>query len=651
MRIEEINIQRYGPLSGVGWEIDDGIQAIYGPNESGKTLAVEALMKMLVGSEGYLPDDANRVKEKPEGFIMVRTDDGKKKVNYDNPLCEQIDVDPDDLLKTLVVRNTDLQIDDEDKFYERVSDKLSGLWTEGIRRIEGKLREIGRLTKTLRLKDNAPMNYPKTQLNDAKKLKGDIEDYIGKAEEEGIKSIESKRLSAESEKVDLKREQRVLKIGRLEECLSEAKGAMTELSELPSSEDVSGLREELGRIGGITGDSKSIERNIELYKIFTIGSVIGSLISLIAFLFIGNISLIILGVFLISSLFSGILYQKENSKLSDSAQDIERTIRFVQRKGVELEGRNQTKKLENLPGTLDGIDNKRNDFERKIDQNLGILKDEFEISEKIDRLESIDKAEKILGEKKAELELSEEIQYDKERLKEIEKRLEEIEGNLDEWNEALSKHEKALDGFSTRANELDFNYFAGEKIDLEINNLESLEMLVEELSRFVDEIEDVRDCSKCAVEIFRNIESEEERKISELFGEDSETTRIFEEITGGRYEKVGYDQDKGEIYVENESEEVFYPSIELSGSRGTVDQLYLSIRMALAQEVLETGSFFLLDDALVFSDNSRTERQHEILNSFSEMGWQVIYFTSNEDIADSLGDLTGNEYIKLGERL
>ncbi|KXB02111.1 hypothetical protein AKJ43_02480 [candidate division MSBL1 archaeon SCGC-AAA261D19] len=71
--------------------------------------------------------------------------------------------------------------------------------------------------------------------------------------------------------------------------------------------------------------------------------------------------------------------------------------------------------------------------------------------------------------------------------------------------------------------------------------------------------------------------------------------------------------------------------------------------MALARKILEDNAFFILDDALVFSDVERTVRQHEVLNKFSEVGWQTLYFTSNQDTAKELEDLSGNKLISLEE--
>ncbi|MEM3713411.1 MAG: hypothetical protein QXF82_00525 [Nitrososphaeria archaeon] len=64
-----------------------------------------------------------------------------------------------------------------------------------------------------------------------------------------------------------------------------------------------------------------------------------------------------------------------------------------------------------------------------------------------------------------------------------------------------------------------------------------------------------------------------------LFGPESLTSKLFKEITEGRYNNVLYDIDEHKIFVSRPSGEKF-PVGKLS--KGTFDQLYMSIRIDLA---------------------------------------------------------------------
>jgi len=284
-----------------------------------------------------------------------------------------------------------------------------------------------------------------------------------------------------------------------------------------------------------------------------------------------------------------------------------------------------------------------------LSENIGILKDNLGLDADLNDDEILSRASDILDKRKSELNIEGDLSYDEDERKKVEEELKAAEKSLEEAEENLEAHREKLRNISEKASSLDFDHFLGEDLNLEIDNLESLNILVRKLGKFIKQIERDKKNSETAAEIFRELKTEEEEKITDLFGKDSETSEIFEEITGGRYVSVNYDQGEGEIYVERPTGESRYPSNKLSGSRGTVDQLYLSIRIALARKILGDDTFFVLDDALVFSDDERTEKQHEILKRFSEMGCQIVYFTSDNEVAERLSELTGNRFAELSK--
>lgn len=67
---------------------------------------------------------------------------------------------------------------------------------------------------------------------------------------------------------------------------------------------------------------------------------------------------------------------------------------------------------------------------------------------------------------------------------------------------------------------------------------------------------------------------------TELFGEDSATAQIFKQVTSGRYDAVGYNhKDKTIVVVRPSGQSLTADKL----SKGAFDQLYLSIRIDLAQ--------------------------------------------------------------------
>ena len=91
-------------------------------------------------------------------------------------------------------------------------------------------------------------------------------------------------------------------------------------------------------------------------------------------------------------------------------------------------------------------------------------------------------------------------------------KLSEIEGILGNLQKDLSKHNDAMEQFSKKALKLDFQTFVNKELELELENLESLQLLDKELEKFADEIESDAHLCKKALEFFEELESEEESK-------------------------------------------------------------------------------------------------------------------------------------------
>ena len=100
------------------------------------------------------------------------------------------------------------------------------------------------------------------------------------------------------------------------------------------------------------------------------------------------------------------------------------------------------------------------------------------------------------------------------------------------------------------------------------------------------------------------------------------TQELFSKLTGGRYQRITMSED---MSLETASADEI-PLRELRRrSDGTIDQLYLALRLAVAGE-LTPDAPLVLDDALVRFDDDRLALAMEILQSEAE-NKQVILFT------------------------
>ena len=93
-------------------------------------------------------------------------------------------------------------------------------------------------------------------------------------------------------------------------------------------------------------------------------------------------------------------------------------------------------------------------------------------------------------------------------------------------------------------------------------------------------------------------------------------------FTGGRYDRLSLSDDFS-LHAGAEAEDVLHEA--LWRSDGTTDQMYLSLRLAVAEE-LTPDAPLILDDALVRFDDERLKAAMEVLRAEAEQK-QVIVFT------------------------
>ncbi len=119
---------------------------------------------------------------------------------------------------------------------------------------------------------------------------------------------------------------------------------------------------------------------------------------------------------------------------------------------------------------------------------------------------------------------------------------------------------------------------------------------------------------------------------------DSKTAQIFSGITGGKYQSLNVSKSF-DISVQKADT---FGSYELGYlSSGTVDQAYLSLRLALSELMAEANGNLplMLDDSLAQFDDNRQKIALEYLKEYSKNN-QIIMFTCHKyisDIAESFG--------------
>ncbi len=210
MRIKKIHIIKYGPLNGLEFDIASGLQIIKGRNEAGKTLTIDAVIKMLLQGKTRDYGDVGRVGDDPEGFILFEDRGGKEyKINIKNGLAKYMDLDGTDLRNIFIIRDSDLSLSDESGYFKNITDRLTGLKTQKIELLMNFIKEYGMLTKPssdAALSNSKEYGKIASVLSEAKSFEEESMEYIRRSTSEKLDYAELGRIKV-SKKIKDKREE------------------------------------------------------------------------------------------------------------------------------------------------------------------------------------------------------------------------------------------------------------------------------------------------------------------------------------------------------------------------------------------------------------------------------------------------------------
>jgi len=647
MRLKEIFIRRYGPISGLHLHLAAGLQPIYGLNESGKTLFIDALLKKLIGIGAGSDPQLDRVEETPEGYIVLEDKGQEVRLGENETLAAYLTIEPDELRNILVVRDGDLRIVDEDVFYKRVTDKITGLRLEDIRKIEEKLRDSGKLTDGLKISDTISHLKAKSQMDSAEKLRDDAIKYVEKAEAEGLQKLEADIFESEIQKAQLMSSLDLLEkakkkndFQKLKEDLESAQNIQSELDKMPEQGFLS-LREKLTLFEASENRLPHFHRSKEFFQklsfLFSIGSS-ATFIVLHILREMNAFNLVIPSILLVLTGISMALWFNASRNLSENEQKHMSILREAATIGLEA------KDISSLRKTLGESEATSRQLRAKLNQKLGVLKKDLKIELDTPN-EVIKQSSEKLGAIEEEIDQTVDIAYDQANYEQAQHILGELNTKSKDLGEALEKHSKALEDFANRAYKLNFLGFLNKELDLQIKNLDSLKDLLPLLSELQNKIKQDAHMALKSIELFDILEEEEKAKVASLFKEGNLASQLFSKTTRGRYSDVQYDYEDEVIIVRRPTGETFSPE---KLSRGARDQLYLSIRVALGQMLLEgQNGFFIMDDAFISSDDKRIMQQIDLLKTILDMGWQIIYFSAKKDTIGLLSKATQNKVVTL----
>lgn len=634
-KLKRLNISHYGPLKDIDIEFNDGFNAFYGRNESGKTLLVEAITSMLTDKE------FGRISQSPNGFMTVEKNDEEFDAFQEG--LEQVigEVTAEDVKNAFVIRDADLRRPEKTNsfgskdYYRDVTDRVLGSRTKKIESLRNKIADNGYLTNSssdAKLENTKSTGKLRDHRDDAEELIDKIDLFIDEIAEENVYS-KFNELNALQEKIETQRKliERI-KEAEKQQKYNEGRKLIQELKK--TEEKIRGLKdeenelEELKEIRLSAEQFEEVNEDLESLKYASIGSGVLSGLSLFALAF--NPIGILAGLSLVFLSVSGYsFYRYRGVKNTLAERETERNSIIEEAKARGLNADTLAEVTESIKNYADEVREELEAVRGKRQEKIGELKGKFNAS-----VQEVEDWEAILEDFSEEFESRDE--NFEQTPQEARRKLEELEEERKSIEKEIESHRNRLDQLDRKFSDTLIERFIDEE-PVDIKSVEDLEKASRQLKDCLDNLSQTVESSVKAIEILEEMEEDEGDEFNRMFQEDSYAVKMFCEATDGNYSDIVFDRDSQELEVIRSDGRTVSPE---DLSQGTYDLLYMSIRLGLAREILDEPGFLILDNAFTHSDMRRVRSELEFLETLVEEGWQIIYLTYRTDVRKELEAFT-----------
>ena len=235
MKISEFHVIRYGPVHYKDPFAPSDFTLFWGKNERGKTLTIDALVKLLLGKEAKRFDRIERVDGQPSGHVVVTVGGKPVKLAAKETLTDVCELSEAECRNVFIVRASDLSIGRDEKepeadFYAAVTDRLTGLKTEQITKIKKALRNAGKLTPKGDDIRDTQAEPVKKRLSSAKKLIETIAAIEDQIEREHFDEMEEMLIARRDERQLIEREIEGYESARKRELYEKGRAAYEQLT-------------------------------------------------------------------------------------------------------------------------------------------------------------------------------------------------------------------------------------------------------------------------------------------------------------------------------------------------------------------------------------------------------------------------------------
>ena len=624
MKIKQLKINSYGKLKDKELNLKDGINLVEGKNESGKSTIFHFIVNSFYGisknKKGKEYSDFEKykpwVEEEFSGKIVYELDNGEsfevfrdfkkknpkifnenkedisKQFNIDKNkgnefFYEQTKIDESLFLSTLVVNQQEVKLEktEQNMLVQKIAnlvgtgeDNVS--YQRAIDRINRRqLNEIG----TGRTREK-PINKLRDEIEKLENEKQELERY------EDLKyQMEENKIELNTQIKKLEIENNYLKDLKLLIENEKIENEKIKLQENIKNENLEKINQLKNDIKKIKNNNKNIlENNLEKNKKIK-NKTNKKIIYLFILLFIINI---LQFIFIKNNIFKYIFLLTLPTYIIFS-------IIFLKNKKNKKKKTEKNKKIE----------------EEKINLEINNLNNQIILLEK-NNLE----LEKEINKLKNNFNLK--INLEKEKIKN--KYLNKIEKNKLEENMTLEKINFQIENIQNKINngkiELHTLEIDKQNVEPKLNNLAKIE---EELVNHKEEmltLKNLEQSMNLAKEVLNLAYEKMRTSVTPKFTQNLSETIAY--ITNGKYKNVVFHNEEGLIV---ELENGNYESVSKL-SVGTIDQLYLSLRLSMVEELSNEKMPIMLDETFAYYDESRLENVLHYINERFQ-NHQVIIFT------------------------
>ncbi len=609
MKIDYFKINGFGKISNKELELNDNINIIYGKNESGKSTLLKFISSMLYGAsknkngkdisdfDKYKPwkveEFSGKIRytlDNNESFEVFREFKKKAPIVYNSNMqdiskefkvdktkgidffTEQTGIDEETFNSTAIIEQESVRLNKSTQ--SGIIQKISNVVSSGDETVSFK-KTMDRINKEQTEKigsdrtSQRPINIVNEKIDKLRKEKNELEVYSSQI------NNSSKRV--EEFQTNLKNEEdKLLVLKSLKETIEKNKIREAEIN--VNKEVINDYEEKISelsnKVDSKVRDNINIEKkNNKIYYILIILCIVLGIALFFVEKIFSVISLVLAVIIGIFSFISKNKFQKaKNAKLKE-VDDLEEKIKHE----IEILKRNQEEQQLQI-------------IEKQEKYNIEISKEKENIKNKFMNLvdfEFINMA---------------------------------IEMEEDELSVAIINKETRINSlrYSLQATQLEANTMI-EKM----NNLANLE---EELSQLEEEKEELiklnnsfniaKECMEAAYDKIRN-------NVSPKFI--TSLSNIIEKISNGKYSKINFNDENG-LTVETENGNYILAE---RLSTGTIDQMYLSLRLSTLLEISKEKMPIILDETFAYFDDTRLANILEYINeNFKDN--QIIIFTCSE---------------------